>query len=84
MKNDTIYNLSYGTEKLKSIKEKIIEDIKMINAAIKNNSAEIPCVIHDLEANIEGAKKYGMQGFQFKAPDTTELRSALRDSGVNI
>ncbi len=40
--------------------------------------------IDDLEANIEGAKKYGMQGFQFKAPDTTELRRALRNSGVNI
>jgi putative hydrolase of the HAD superfamily len=40
--------------------------------------------IDDLEANIEGAKKYGMQGFQFKAPDTTELRKALREQGVNI
>ena len=40
--------------------------------------------IDDLEANIEGAKKYGMQGFQFKVPDTTELRKALREQGVNI
>ena len=40
--------------------------------------------IDDLEANIEGAKKYGMQGFQFKAPDTTELRKALGEQGVNI
>lgn len=40
--------------------------------------------IDDLEANIEGAKKYGMQGYQFKAPDTTELRKALREQGVNI
>ena len=40
--------------------------------------------IDDLEANIEGAKKYGMQGFVFKAPDTTELRKALREQGVNI
>ena len=40
--------------------------------------------IDHLEANIEGAKKYGMQGFQFKAPDTTELRKALREQGVNI
>ena len=40
--------------------------------------------IDDLEANIEGAKKYGMQGFVFKAPDTTQLRNALREAGVNI
>lgn len=40
--------------------------------------------IDDLEANIEGAKKYGMKGFVFKAPDTTELRKALREQGVNI
>ena len=40
--------------------------------------------IDDLEANIEGAKEYGMQGFQFKAPDTTKLRNALRNAGVNI
>lgn len=40
--------------------------------------------IDDLEANIKGAKDYGMQGFVFKAPDTTELRKALREAGVNI
>lgn len=36
MKNDTIYNISYSVEKLKVIKDKIIEDIKMINTAMKN------------------------------------------------
>lgn len=40
--------------------------------------------IDDLEANIKGAKDYGMQGFVFKAPDTTELKIALREAGVNI
>ncbi len=40
--------------------------------------------IDDLEANIEGAKSYGMKGFVFKAPDTKSLRVALRESGVNI
>jgi putative hydrolase of the HAD superfamily len=40
--------------------------------------------IDDLEANIEGAKNYGMKGFVFKAPDTKSLRVALRESGVNI
>jgi len=44
MKNDTIYNISYGIEKLKSIKEKIIEDIKMINAAMKKTYTD-NCVI---------------------------------------
>ena len=37
-----------------------------------------------LNGDIEGAKKYGMKGFVFKAPDTTELRKALREQGVNI
>ena len=40
--------------------------------------------IDDLEANIKGAKDYGMQGFVFKAPDTTKLKIALREAGVNI
>jgi len=40
--------------------------------------------IDDLEANIKGAKDYGMNGFVFKAPDTTKLRAALREAGVNI
>lgn len=40
--------------------------------------------IDDLEANIKGAKDYGMNGFVFKAPDTTKLRTALREAGVNI
>ncbi|MBR2875716.1 MAG: HAD family phosphatase [Clostridia bacterium] len=40
--------------------------------------------IDDLEANIEGAKNYGMSGFVFKAPDTASLRVALRNAGVNI
>lgn len=40
--------------------------------------------IDDLEANIKGAKDYGMSGFVFKAPDTTELRKALKEAGVNI
>ena len=40
--------------------------------------------IDDLAANIEGAKKFGMQGFVFEAPDTTKLRTALKEAGVNI
>ncbi len=40
--------------------------------------------IDDLEANIKGAKDYGMDGFVFKAPDTESLKSALRAAGVNI
>ena len=44
MKNDTIYNLSYSTEKLKSVKEKIIEDIKIINTAMKKTYSD-NCII---------------------------------------
>ncbi len=40
--------------------------------------------IDDLEANIKGAKDYGMNGFVFKAPDTTELRKALEEAGVKF
>ncbi|MBE6749089.1 MAG: HAD family phosphatase [Ruminococcaceae bacterium] len=40
--------------------------------------------IDDLEANIEGAKNYGMNGFVFHAPDTESLKTALREAGVNI
>ena len=40
--------------------------------------------IDDLEANIEGAKNYGMSGFVFHAPDTESLKKALREAGVNI
>lgn len=44
MKNDTIYNLSYCIEKLKSAKEKIIEDIRIINAAMKKTYSN-NCII---------------------------------------
>jgi putative hydrolase of the HAD superfamily len=40
--------------------------------------------IDDLEANIKGAKDYGMSGFVFSAPDTDSLKLALREAGVNI
>ena len=40
--------------------------------------------IDDLEANIKGAKAYGMSGFVFSAPDTDSLKMALREAGVNI
>ncbi|MBQ6936181.1 MAG: HAD family phosphatase [Clostridia bacterium] len=40
--------------------------------------------IDDLEANIKGAKDYGMSGFVFSAPDTNSLKMALREAGVNI
>ncbi len=40
--------------------------------------------IDDLPQNIEGAKKYGMDGFVFKAPDTKPLIEALKNAGVNI
>ncbi len=40
--------------------------------------------IDDLEANIKGAKEYGMSGFVFSAPDTDSLKMALREAGVNI
>lgn len=40
--------------------------------------------IDDLEANIKGAKDYGMSGFVFSAPDTDSLKMALREAGVNI
>lgn len=38
--------------------------------------------IDDMPRNIEGAKNYGMSGFVFKAPDTTELEKALNAEGV--
>lgn len=40
--------------------------------------------IDDLEANIKGAKDYGMSGFVFSAPDTDSLKMALREAGVTI
>jgi putative hydrolase of the HAD superfamily len=40
--------------------------------------------IDDLEANIKGAKDYGMNGFVFSAPDTDSLKTALREAGVKI
>ncbi len=40
--------------------------------------------IDDLEANIKGAKDYGMSGFVFSAPDTDSLKMALREAGINI
>lgn len=40
--------------------------------------------IDDLEANIKGAKDYGMSGFVFSAPDTDSLKMALRGAGINI
>lgn len=43
MKNDTMYKLSYS-DKLKTIKEKIIEDIKNINASMKKTYSD-NCVI---------------------------------------
>lgn len=44
MKNDIMYKLSYGAEKLKTVKEKIIEDIKTINTAMKKTYSD-NCVI---------------------------------------
>ncbi len=38
--------------------------------------------IDDMPRNIEGAKNFGMSGFVFKAPDTTELEKALNAEGV--
>ncbi len=38
--------------------------------------------IDDMPANIEGAKKYGMKGHVFKAPDIKTLEKALNDEGV--
>ncbi len=40
--------------------------------------------IDDMPQNIEGARAFGMKGFIFKAPDTTELEKALFDEGVII
>lgn len=40
--------------------------------------------IDDLPDNIAAAKQYGMDGFVFKAPDTSELRQALKNAGVKI
>lgn len=38
--------------------------------------------IDDMPQNIKGAKKFGMKGFVYKAPDTTELEKALNAEGV--
>ena len=38
--------------------------------------------IDDMPRNIQGAKDYGMKGFVFKAPDTTDLENALNNEGV--